>query len=172
MLGVVNGHGDTIGEAFARVYQLCAKTQIRDVQFRSDLSDSCLKDFRELQRILSGEEEQAGWIGVDLDGTLAHYSTWSEEIGEPVPAMVQRVKEWIREGKEVRILTARGNHDPGRYDQLVKVYEWVKEHIGTPLEVTHKKDPQMIRLYDDRVRQVRPNTGELVTEGSRSSVGG
>lgn len=50
-----------------------------------------------------------GWIGVDLDGTLAHYDGWkgADHIGAPVPAMVERVKAWLANGREVRIFTAR-----------------------------------------------------------------
>ena len=35
-----------------------------------------------------------GWIGADLDGTLAEYHGWSADgsIGNPVPDMVERVK--------------------------------------------------------------------------------
>jgi len=36
------------------------------------------------------------------------------------------------------------------------------EHVGVPLEITSEKDPQMIRLYDDRVVQVDANEGTLV----------
>lgn len=44
-----------------------------------------------------------GWIGVDLDGTLAEYHGWDDgRIGAPIPKMVQRVKQWLAEGKEVR----------------------------------------------------------------------
>lgn len=34
----------------------------------------------------------AGWIGVDLDGTLAKYDQWRgvQHIGDPVPLMVDR----------------------------------------------------------------------------------
>jgi len=109
---------------------------------------------------LTGVDE--GWIGVDLDGTLAKYSGWGEDIGEPIPKMIQRVKRWLAEGKEVRILSARGSVQPNKFEQLMKIYEWVEEHIGEPLEVTDKKDPAMLRLYDDRVRQVEEGTGELV----------
>jgi phosphoribosylamine-glycine ligase len=158
--GVINGYGATIGEAFAKAYDVISRLQCRDIQYRTDLSDVLLKDFRELKEILNGEE--SGWIAVDLDGTLATYSGWSEEIGSPISKMIQRVKTWLREGKEVRILTARGSVGDNKFAQLIKVYEWVKQHIGEPLEVTHKKDPQMIRLYDDRVRQIEANTGELV----------
>jgi hypothetical protein len=50
-----------------------------------------------------------GWIGVDLDGTLAHYHGWKHvgHIGDPVPEMLDRVKRWLAEGYEVRIFTAR-----------------------------------------------------------------
>ncbi|HEV7674386.1 MAG TPA: hypothetical protein VGQ12_07640 [Candidatus Angelobacter sp.] len=50
-----------------------------------------------------------GWIGVDLDGTLAHYAGWKgpEHIGEPIMPMVERVKGWLAEGKTVKIFTAR-----------------------------------------------------------------
>ncbi len=51
----------------------------------------------------------SGWIGVDLDGTLAHYDGWAgpESIGEPIPLMMARVREWLALGREVRIFTAR-----------------------------------------------------------------
>lgn len=58
-----------------------------------------------------------GWIGVDLDGTLAEYHGWPPDgsIGAPIPAMIERVKQWLDEGKDVRIFTARvwplGTHD-------------------------------------------------------------
>lgn len=50
-----------------------------------------------------------GWIGVDLDGTLAVYQGWtgSDQVGPPVENMIERVKRWIEQGKEVRIFTAR-----------------------------------------------------------------
>jgi len=50
-----------------------------------------------------------GWIGIDLDATLAHYEGWKgvDHIGDPVPAMLERVKRWIEEGQRVKIMTAR-----------------------------------------------------------------
>lgn len=53
--------------------------------------------------------EHKGWIGVDLDGTLAHYETWKTptDIGPPVQAMLTRVRMWRADGREVRIFTAR-----------------------------------------------------------------
>ena len=55
----------------------------------------------------------SGWIGVDLDGTLAYYDEWrgALHIGEPIPAMLERVRRWLDEGKDVRIFTARVNRE-------------------------------------------------------------
>src|SRR5690349_18780615 len=54
-------------------------------------------------------QAMSGWIGVDLDGTLAEYHGWKgvEHIGPPIPEMVARVKQWLAEGRDVRIFTAR-----------------------------------------------------------------
>lgn len=100
----------------------------------------------------------AGWFGVDLDGTLAEYHGWNNgEIGQPVPLMLERVKAWLTEGKEVKIFTARVC--TGDADQIAKIQAWCEEHIGRRLEVTATKDFGMIELWDDRCIQVIPNTG-------------
>jgi hypothetical protein len=104
----------------------------------------------------------AGWIGVDLDGTLAHYDEWRGvfHIGEPVPAMVARVKRWLAEGREVRVMTARVSRLGGEALDARQVIElWCHQHIGRKLPVTHEKDFAMIELWDDRAVQVTPNTG-------------
>lgn len=112
----------------------------------------------------------SGWIAVDLDGTLAEYpGTYGvpHGIGKPIPRMVNRVKDWLKEGKDVRIFTARAagpfvdvlGRDIGEEACLKEVRDWCKEHIGTILPVTCRKDYQMIELWDDRAVQVIPNTG-------------
>jgi len=109
-----------------------------------------------------------GWIGVDLDGTLAHYEGWRADgsIGEPVPLMVQRVTRWLEEGKDVRIFTARvtGRSLQDNSDQMYKILAWCLEHIGISLPITATKDMQMIELWDDRCVQVIPNTGISLNE--------
>lgn len=104
------------------------------------------------------------WIGVDLDGTLAHYEGWNGgAIGEPIPLMVERVKAWLAEGKEVRIVTARVNPFPDESShQRSLIHAWCEKHIGARLKVTCMKDPQMVELWDDRAIQVITNTGEVV----------
>ena len=116
----------------------------------------------------------AGWIGVDLDGTLAHYTGWGDgQIGEPVPAMLKRVKQWLSEGREIRIFTARVGFGAGfseasqRSDdahfideQRVLIEAWCEQHVGQELAVTAVKDFGMIELWDDRCVRVKANTGQ------------
>ena len=107
-----------------------------------------------------------GWIGVDLDGCIAEYHGWRgpEEIGPPVPLMLTRVKKWIKEGKDVRIFTARIAHPDGAVacKAMLAIHRWTKEHVGKALPVTNIKDLDMIECWDDRCVQVVKNTGERV----------
>lgn len=104
-----------------------------------------------------------GWIGVDLDGTLAEYHGWKglDHIGEPIPAMVARVREWLREGRTVKIMTARVSRDAGTSVSLAKGYitSWCYTYLGQALEVVCEKDFSMLELWDDRAVQVILNTG-------------
>src|SRR5580765_1250923 len=115
-----------------------------------------------------------GWIAVDLDGTLAEYAGWTGDpyvIGKPIPKMVDRIKQWIREGKQVRIFTARVSPEPWRHsdNEALQLYletvtlciqRWCSKNIGVELPITYKKDASMIELWDDRAVQIIPNTGE------------
>jgi hypothetical protein len=109
-----------------------------------------------------------GWIGVDLDGTLAEYTTWkgSDHIGAPIPKMLERVKAWLAAGQEVRIFTARVSPAAAalngeKMDDIVgRIHAWCTEHVGRPLAVTHEKDMAMVQLWDDRAVQIVPNTGD------------
>lgn len=104
-----------------------------------------------------------GWIGVDLDGTLAMYPGTYDKfhgIGEPIPLMVNRVQRWLSQGIEVRILTARAASKDPMVTQ--EVQDWCLEHIGQALPVTCQKDFSMIELWDDRAVQVIPNKGVRV----------
>ena len=105
-----------------------------------------------------------GWIGVDLDGTLAEYHGWAVKIGKPIPAMQERVKRWLKDGKEVKIVTARvaGVVQYAVEQERREIKAWCKEHLGQELEVTNAKDKGMEELWDDRAVEVRRNTGEPV----------
>ncbi len=115
----------------------------------------------------------AGWIGVDLDGTLAEYHTWEGEtsIGRPIPAMVDRVKRWLIEGRDVRIFTARlsgGSRptDRGSVERAIRL--WCAEHLDRVLPITNVKDFDMIELWDDRAVQVECNTGKVIGYSRRN----
>lgn len=116
------------------------------------------------------KNSDSGWIGVDLDATLAHYEGWqgTDHIGAPIKPMVDRVKTWLAAGRTVKIFTARfhGHGMPliggGEADVVTPIKAWCREHIGVELEVTNRKDFDMIELWDDRCVQVVANTGEPV----------
>jgi hypothetical protein len=113
---------------------------------------------------------QSGWIAFDLDGTLAKYDEWRgiEHIGEPIAPMVERVKEFLRDGRDVKIFTARmhGHGMPdlkgGTVDVVTPIEQWCEKHIGQKLPVTNVKDFAMVALYDDRCVQVETNTGHIL----------
>lgn len=105
-----------------------------------------------------------GWIGVDLDGTLAYYERWISEdhIGDPIPSMLARVKAWLDKGVDVRIFTARAFDFDGRplVQVIATIEEWCEKHVGQELPITCRKDSRMIELWDDRAVSVEPNTGK------------
>ena len=105
-----------------------------------------------------------GWIGVDLDGTLAKSTRVQiEEIGAPIYPMVKLVKAWLAHGREVRIFTARVNPNPDVDAVLARkaIEVWCELHLGQILPVTYEKDRDMLLLFDDRARQVERDTGRV-----------
>lgn len=108
-----------------------------------------------------GGDNNPGWIGVDLDGTLAHYDHWrgEEHIGPPIEVMRVRVLQWLSEGKDVRIFTARVS---GGTTHIIPVQAWCQQHLGCILPVTNVKDYSMDELWDDRARHVGFGTGFLL----------
>jgi hypothetical protein len=98
-----------------------------------------------------------GWIGVDLDGTLAvrNHGDSLYTIGAPVRPILELVKSWLAAGRDVRIFTARAS-DP---DQVPVIQVWCQAHLGQVLPVTATKDYEMEELWDDRAVSVMPNTG-------------
>jgi hypothetical protein len=97
------------------------------------------------------------WIGFDGDGTLWKHGTGEDIPGDPIPAMVEILRQEAK-AYEVRILTARA----GIPEQIPIIEDWCIKHLGMKLKVTDRKDFGMLRLYDDRAIQVVTNTGKLV----------
>ncbi len=98
-----------------------------------------------------------GWIGVDLDGTLAKCESDPNPIaiGPPIPLMHKRVLHWLRTGREVKIFTARA----GDEEQRKLVERWCEKHGLANLEITDRKDFRMVALWDDRAIGVVTNSG-------------
>ena len=112
-----------------------------------------------------------GWIGVDLDGTLAYYESFGDgSIGAPIKPMIRRIKHYLKQGKDIRILTARVGNDFGDGLAILLIQRWCKEHLGKILPITCSKDYHMYMLLDDRSVQVIPNKGILVREELRRAV--
>lgn len=113
----------------------------------------------------------SGWIGVDLDGTLAYYEGWQgpTHIGPPIPAMLERVKKWRENGWEVRIFTARVStpDDKERAEVIRAINAWCNAHLGAVLPITNVKDYGLVELWDDRAVQVEQNTGMAVGHSTR-----
>ena len=107
------------------------------------------------------------WIGVDFDGTLATYDGWQgTTLGAPIAPMVARVQNWLLEGKEVRIVTARVStrNDVKEWDSDTHrkaIQDWCQFHVGWKLPVTAEKDFEMMELWDDRAVSVEMNTGKI-----------
>lgn len=112
---------------------------------------------------MSGFKTQPGWIGVDLDGTLAEWHGWQHDgaIGKPVPAMMERIYKWLHTpGLTVKIFTARAAMNAEL--EIPRIHAWLAKNGLPALEVTCTKDMFMLELWDDRAIQVIPNTGIAV----------
>lgn len=136
--------------------------------------------------------QQGGWVGVDWDGTMFTFEgdTWVawNVFGQPIQAMIDRVKAWVAAGVPVRIVTARiripleelnglpvYSRRPlntcivtGQAYSDAMMSRAIQDHAekhGLPrLLVQCYKGARMIELWDDRAVQVVPNTGQTLTE--------
>lgn len=104
-----------------------------------------------------------GWIGFDLDGTLAIHERGDRRmgyVGPPIKKAIKRVRKYLARGWDVKIVTARvGTATP---EEIKKIEEWCLIHIGQVLPIVGNKDGSMVALFDDRAVGVESNTGELL----------
>lgn len=108
-----------------------------------------------------------GWVGFDLDGTLAKYDGWkgADVIGEPIPDMVALAKEHITHGVPIKVFTARvcsQQTEETRTAAEKAITAWCHKHLGTVVPITAEKDYMMMDLYDDRCHRVEINTGRIL----------
>jgi hypothetical protein len=111
-----------------------------------------------------------GWIGFDLDGTLAVYDGWRgvEHVGAPVPAMVTIARDFLAAGVPIRIVTARVSVPEQADAARAAIEAWCLEHLGAVVPVTCVKDMSMLLLFDDRAVAVEFNTGQM--RGFREAI--
>lgn len=119
---------------------------------------------------MSTQCHAGSWIGVDLDGTLVEYHGWvaSDHLGAPVMPMVERIRQWLSEGVDVRIITARVG--PNQYPDpegcirlsTEAINAFCLEYFGRALPLTSTKDRFMFELWDDRCVCVERNTGRIL----------
>ena len=104
-----------------------------------------------------------GWLGVDLDGTIAHYDGWKgiQHIGEPIEPLVSIVRNWIKRGEDVRIFTARVSQDDPQDNAIARCHieQWCLLHLGKVLPITNVKDFGMTFCFDDRAIRILKNIG-------------
>lgn len=143
------------------------KAQLPTYRFKTDDGKTVAMKAKDVHS--GGATHDSGeWVGFDLDKTLAHYDgnfKGPTVIGQPVPKMVERAQQHLKDGDDVRVLTARVSDDKdGKAKKAIG--DWTEKHIGKRLEVTDRKDAKMKTLYDDRARQVVPNEGTVVGENA------
>lgn len=120
--------------------------------------------------------ESWGYVGVDLDGTLALPTGWQPgdpetTIGPPIQRMVRRVKRWLKRGRrfrdgrvitDIRIFTARAS----RFDEVPgmkeAIEEWCLQHLGRVLPITATKTYGLVEFWDDRAVRVEFGTGRRI----------
>lgn len=111
-------------------------------------------------------------IAVDFDGVLAEQMVPYDprRAGPPLnldnkDSMVNKVRQWIKQGKKVVILTARVNtktHTPEQLKYTNRLIgQWCKTYLGKRLPITSEKHSSMSVMYDDRAVSVDPKTGKI-----------
>jgi hypothetical protein len=111
--------------------------------------------------------KKKGWIGFDFDGTLAIYNRWrTGDTSPPVPIMpmVEKARDFLAEGWEVRILT--GLVSEKVYPEQIETNRhyircFCLKYFRRDLQITSEKDQNMQLLFDDRAIRVEKNTGRL-----------
>lgn len=107
------------------------------------------------------DEPVRRWIGVDFDETLRRRD------GSPILPMIWRVKRWLAQGVEVRIVTARINRidftDREINHEVTCIQLWCSLYIGQTLTIQACKSRGMIELWDDKAVRIEADTGRRLS---------
>ena len=103
---------------------------------------------------MSNKDKSRGWIGVDLDSTLAKYDEGQyPEIGEPIPKIVNAVKDLMSQGYRVKIVTARVH----KWDQRRIELNYIKSldcNRAVPIEVIANAESALRAEYEANVAAI------------------
>jgi hypothetical protein len=109
------------------------------------------------------------WVGFDFDGTISgtdnpgHFEP-PFPLGEPIPEMLETAKSLLAAGIKVKIFTARACEP----ENVPVIQDWTERHGLGRLEVTDRKDYDLIRFFDDRAIQIVPDQGKSVLSSYNS----
>ncbi len=106
-------------------------------------------------------------IAVDWDGVLVEYNGYGGPgvYGPPIQSMVERVREWLKEGHEVLIHTSRVSveHEIDvAVEEMDAITKVLKQEMNLPaLPITANKYTRVSEFWDDRAVRVMRNTGNI-----------
>lgn len=105
---------------------------------------------------MNGIDLTEGWVGFDLDGTLAeadfHEPYVPTFIGRPIPSVVALARYVLSLDVTVKVFTARVAPPIDMVEKrevLHAISDWTKEHIGVALTATATKDRGCLAIVDD-----------------------
>jgi len=101
---------------------------------------------------------ESHWVGFDFDGTISSNDNTGHfeppyPLGEPIFEMIETAQSLIEAGVTVKIFTARAS-DP---TNIPAIRDWTERHGLGRLEVTDRKDFDLIRFFDDRAIPIITN---------------
>ena len=103
-------------------------------------------------------------VAVDLDGTLAEYTTWQGvyHIGPPVEKMASIVLNHIKQGDTVVIFTSRLSDEAEAPIVRHVIRAWLFKWKLPYMESTAIKRKEFKIFYDDRARRIQQNMGVML----------
>lgn len=111
------------------------------------------------------------WVGFDFDGTISRTDNAGHfeppyPLGEPIPEMIATIKSLLAAGITVKIFTARACASAN----IPAIQDWTERHGLGRLAVTHQKDYDLIRYFDDRAIQMVPDQGRAIVTAHRDEA--
>jgi hydroxymethylpyrimidine pyrophosphatase-like HAD family hydrolase len=108
-------------------------------------------------------------IGLDFDGTLAFYDDSHNDIEDQliIPEMYRRVANWIEQGHEVYLFTAKASDG----DMIRRLRKWLNDNdLKGIKQITNKKVPGTNYYVDDGALVVDKNIGTMPNDPITDSV--